>query len=82
MNGGYADGYGSYGVCVHQHVYRMVCLLDDSLASVLDDEDGILMDNANYLTVAFCVSLVIGLLMRMIDRIMNRVYRDRRGVIS
>ena len=40
------------------------------------------MDNANYLTVAFCVSLVIGLLMRMIDRIMNRVYRDRGGVIS
>ena len=82
MSVGYADGYGSYGVCVHQHVYRMVCLLDDSLARVLDDEDGILMDNANYLTVAFCVSLVIGLLMRMIDRIMSRVYRDRRGVIS
>ena len=60
----------------------MVRLLDDSLVRVLGNEDGILMDNANFLTVAFCVSLVIGSLMRMIDRIMNRVYRDRRGVIS
>ena len=82
MSVGYADGYGSYGVCVHQHVYRVVPLLDDTLVGSVDDGNGILMDNANFLTVSFCLSLVIGLFIRTVDRIMVRVYHKREGVIS
>jgi len=40
------------------------------------------MDNANFLTVSFCLSLVIGLFIRTVDRIMVRVYHKREGVIS